>query len=88
VSTVLRQTIRQMATPDHMRGRMSATSVLFNVSGPQLGDFEAGVAARLWGERWSVAIGGLASTFIALRWGQRSSLKEYTFEARAQSPGV
>lgn len=77
ISTVLRQTIRQMATPDKMRGRMSATSTLFNVSGPQLGDFEAGTAAVVVGERWSVAMGGMASILIALHWGRGTSLRDY-----------
>lgn len=76
VSTVLRQTIRQLATPDSLRGRMSATSMLFNITGPQLGDFEAGAVSALTGERWSVALGGMASTLIAAYWS-RSALRRY-----------
>jgi predicted MFS family arabinose efflux permease len=77
VSTVLRQTIRQMATPDAMRGRMSATSTLFNMSGPQLGDYEAGAMARFTGERLSIAIGGIASLVVAANWTRAKELRRY-----------
>ena len=86
-STVMRQTIRQLTTPDHMRGRMTATSVLFHATGPQLGDYEAGALAafaaeqpalRGWaGERWSVTIGGAASILLSLWWGKGGALREY-----------
>jgi len=77
VSTVLRQTIRQLATPDHMRGRMSAISALFHISGPQLGDFEAGVAASITGERTAIAIGGVMCMAIAGRYSRVRSLRDY-----------
>jgi MFS family permease len=77
VSTVLRQTIRQLTTPDRMRGRMTATSVLFHATGPQLGDYEAGSLALAVGERWSVAIGGFASLLLAGWWGRGGALKSY-----------
>jgi MFS family permease len=60
VSMVVRQTIRQLTTPDEMRGRMTAVGMLFFAGGPQLGEIEAGVAARLLGGPLSVAAGGLA----------------------------
>lgn len=60
VSMVVRQTIRQLTTPDEMRGRMTAVGMLFFAGGPQLGEIEAGVAARLLGGPLSVALGGLA----------------------------
>jgi MFS family permease len=60
VSMVVRQTIRQLTTPDEMRGRMTAVGMLFFAGGPQLGEIEAGVAARLMGGSLSVAAGGLA----------------------------
>jgi len=77
VSTVLRQTIRQLTTPDRMRGRMTATSVLFHATGPQLGDYEAGAVALGVGERWSVIIGGAASLFLAAWWGRGGALRSY-----------
>ena len=60
VSMVIRQTIRQVTTPDEMRGRMTSVGMLFFAGGPQLGEVEAGVAARLMGGPLSVAAGGLA----------------------------
>jgi MFS family permease len=64
VSMVVRQTIRQLTTPDEMRGRMTAVGMLFFAGGPQLGEIEAGVAARLMGGPLSVAAGGLACVIM------------------------
>jgi hypothetical protein len=85
VSTVLRQTIRQLATPDNMRGRMNATSSLFHISGPQLGDFEAGALAAWKGERISIVIGGAASVLISLWWRMRPGLREYEHSTAPES---
>ena len=60
VSMVVRQTIRQLNTPDEMRGRMTSVGMLFFAGGPQLGEIEAGVAARVMGGPLSVAAGGFA----------------------------
>jgi MFS family permease len=64
VSMVVRQTIRQLTTPDEMRGRMTAVGMLFFAGGPQLGEIEAGVAARLLGGPLSVTAGGLACVLM------------------------
>jgi MFS family permease len=64
VSMVVRQTIRQLTTPDEMRGRMTAVGMLFFAGGPQLGEIEAGIAARLAGGPLSVAAGGLACVLM------------------------
>jgi MFS family permease len=64
VSMVVRQTIRQLTTPDEMRGRMTAVGMLFFAGGPQLGEIEAGVAARLMGGPLSVAAGGLVCVIM------------------------
>lgn len=60
VSMVIRNVIRQMGTPDHLRGRMSGVNMVFFVGGPQLGEFEAGLVAQGWGARFSVVSGGIA----------------------------
>ncbi|MCW3097511.1 MAG: hypothetical protein JWL77_3129 [Chthonomonadaceae bacterium] len=69
VSSILRQTIRQMTTPDHLRGRMTSINMIFFMGGPQLGNMEAGVVASLVGAPWSVVSGGLgcllAVAFVA-----------------------
>ncbi len=59
VSVVLRQTILQLATPDAMRGRVTAINGIFIGSSNELGAFESGVAARLMGLVPSVIFGGL-----------------------------
>ncbi len=59
VSTVLRQTIRQLVTPDRLRGRMTSVNMIFFMGGPQLGELEAGLAATWLGSPWSVIVGGL-----------------------------
>ena len=60
VSMVVRNTIRQLRTPDSLRGRMTSLNQLFFVGGPQLGEVEAGVVARFTTPPLSVISGGLA----------------------------
>ena len=55
----MRATIRQLVTPDHMRGRMTSINMIFFMGGPQLGELEAGVVAALIGAPLSVVTGGL-----------------------------
>ncbi|HJQ26490.1 MAG TPA: MFS transporter [Blastocatellia bacterium] len=59
VSTVLRQTIRQLVTPNHLRGRMTSVNMIFFMGGPQLGEMEAGALAALVGATLSVITGGV-----------------------------
>ena len=65
VSTVLRQTIRQLVTPNHLRGRMTSINMMFFMGGPQLGELEAGSLAALIGAPLSVVVGGLGSLICA-----------------------
>ncbi|MBS1704339.1 MAG: MFS transporter [Armatimonadetes bacterium] len=81
ISTVLRQTIRQLATPDDLRGRMNATSSLFHISGPQLGDYEAGLIAHSFGERFSIILGGSLCLFVAAHWSRAKALTGYVHRA-------
>jgi MFS family permease len=66
VSTVLRQTIRQLVTPNHLRGRMTSINMMFFMGGPQLGELEAGLVAAVVGAPLSVVIGGLGSVASAM----------------------
>ena len=61
VSAVLRNIVRQLETPDRLRGRMVGIGMLFFMGGPQLGEFESGVAAQWLGAGVAVAAGGVAS---------------------------
>jgi MFS family permease len=65
VSTVVRQVVRQTLTPDDLRGRMNAINMIFFMSGPQLGEVEAGFLAALTTPRISVVSGGLACIVVA-----------------------
>jgi MFS family permease len=65
VSTILRQTIRQLATPNNLRGRMTSINMIFFMGGPQLGEVEAGTVAALIGAPLSVVTGGLACLIAA-----------------------
>lgn len=64
VSVVLRSTIMQLATPDEMRGRVSAINGIFIGSSNELGAFESGVAARLLGLVPSVVFGGVMTLAV------------------------
>jgi MFS family permease len=64
VSVVLRQTILQLATPDNMRGRVSAINGVFIGSSNELGAFESGVAAKLLGLIPSVIFGGMMTILV------------------------
>src|SRR5450759_2415150 len=60
ISTVLRSTLRQLTTPDALRGRMTSINMVFFMGGPQLGEFEAGLLAGWLSAPASVVIGGAA----------------------------
>ncbi len=59
VSTIIRNTIRQLQTPDHIRGRMTSVNQIFFQGGPQLGEVEAGVVAQLFGAPLAIITGGI-----------------------------
>ena len=59
VSTIIRNTIRQLQTPDYIRGRMVSINQIFFAGGPQLGEIEAGITAQLFGAPFAVISGGI-----------------------------
>jgi len=61
---VLRVSIRQLFTPDHIRGRMTSVNMIFFMGGPQLGNMEAGLLAAAVGAPMSVVIGGIATVIL------------------------
>lgn len=74
VSAIIRNTIRQLQTPDYIRGRMTSINQIFFLGGPQLGEVEAGLVAQLFSAPFAVISGGigciLAVGWIARRWPQ------------------
>jgi len=59
VSMIIRNVIRQLETPDRLRGRMTGVNMVFFMGGPQLGEMEAGAVANWFGATVSVVSGGL-----------------------------
>jgi MFS family permease len=68
VSVVIRFSLVQLSTPDEMRGRVGAVNFLFINASNQLGQFESGVTAALFGAVPAAALGGLGTIAIALLW--------------------
>ena len=64
ISMVVRQTILQLKTPDHMRGRVGAVNSMFVGSSNELGALESGVAARIFGAPLAVVLGGTVTLII------------------------
>jgi hypothetical protein len=61
VSTIIRNTIRQLNTPDALRGRMTSINQIFFMGGPQLGEIEAGAVARYFGVPFAIISGGIGT---------------------------
>ena len=68
ISVVTRLTLVQLETPDEMRGRVSAVNSVFIGASNQLGEFESGATAALWGPVGSVLVGGLGTVLVAAAW--------------------
>jgi MFS family permease len=68
VSVVIRLSLVQLATPDDMRGRVGAVNFLFISASNQLGEFESGMTAFLFGAMPAVVLGGAGTILVALLW--------------------
>ncbi|MDB5873842.1 MAG: major facilitator superfamily 1 [Ramlibacter sp.] len=68
ISVVVRQTLAQLETPNHMRGRVGAVNGVFIGASNQLGEFESGATAALLGPVGSVVAGGIGTIVVALSW--------------------
>ena len=66
ISVIIRATLLLVRTPNEMRGRVSAINTLFLGASNQLGDFESGLTAQLFGPVWSVVGGGLGTILVVL----------------------
>ena len=79
VSTVIRATIRQIMTPDRLRGRMTGINMIFFMGGPQLGEMEAGLVAAAMGVPFAIVSGGVATVVLTLWIAKRyPGLRRYT----------
>jgi len=68
VSVVVRQTLVQLDTPDEMRGRVSAVNAIFIGASNQLGEFESGATAALFGPVGAVVAGGIGTLVVVGLW--------------------
>jgi len=80
ISVVVRGTITQLKTPDHMRGRVMSVNSMFINSSNELGQFESGVAAKLMGTVTSVIFGGSMTLLIViLTWIKAPTLRKMEY---------
>ncbi len=81
LSSIIRGTIRQMWTPDLLRGRMLGVNMIFTAGGPQLGEVRAGLVAAVLGAPLAIITGGIAAALVALFMAWRDpTLRGYTSE--------
>jgi len=85
VSMVIRNIVRQLETPDRLRGRMAGVNMVFFIGGPQLGEFEAGAVANWLGAPFSVVSGGVGC-LLATAWvaSTTPALRHYTTTRKSQ----
>lgn len=80
VSVVVRGTVMQLKTPDHMRGRVSSVGSMFINSSNELGQFESGMAARLMGVVPSVVFGGCMTMLVVIiAWFKAPTLRKFQY---------
>jgi MFS family permease len=89
VSMIIRNIVRQLETPDRLRGRMTGVNMVFFMGGPQLGELEAGAVANWRGAPFSVVSGGvgclIAVAAVAIA---TPALRHYRREHTAQPEAV
>ena len=81
ISVVIRSTILQLVTPDHMRGRVASVNTMFVSSSNELGDFESGVMAHWLGTVRAVVVGGcLTLGVVVVTFFSAPQLRKFGFE--------
>ena len=70
LSVFVRQTLVQLVTPDHMRGRVAAVSTLFIGASNELGEFESGLVARFLGPVGAAVFGGVGALLVTGVWAK------------------
>jgi MFS family permease len=80
ISVLIRGTIFQLTTPDNMRGRVSAVNSMFVNSSNELGMFESGVAARIFGASPAVIFGGCITMIVVIvTWLKAPALRKFEY---------
>jgi MFS family permease len=85
ISVVIRGSIMQLATPDEMRGRVSAVNSLFIGASNELGEFESGLTAQYWGAVRATVFGGVGAMVVSGLWAVLFPTLRRTDELTAES---
>jgi len=90
LSTIIRNTIRQLETPDHIRGRMTSVNQIFFQGGPQLGEIEAGAVAQLFGAPLAIVSGGIGCVIglglVIWKWPQMLAYDRHEPDPTSAAP--
>src|SRR6202050_1245185 len=68
ISVIIRATLTQLATPDEMRGRVTAVDMIFIGTSNEFGQFESGVTAQWFGTVPAVVLGGIGTLIVIVLW--------------------
>src|SRR5215469_16770985 len=68
ISVIIRATLTQLATPDEMRGRVTAVDMIFIGTSNEFGQFESGVTAQWFGTERAVVLGGIGTLIVIVLW--------------------
>jgi MFS family permease len=97
ISVIIRATLTQLATPDEMRGRVTAVDMIFIGTSNEFGQFESGVTAQWFGTVPAVVLGGVGTLIVIALWawwfpelrhaGQLESISAATLQEETGSAG-
>ena len=80
ISVVIRGTVLQLTTPDHMRGRVSSVNSMFVNSSNELGQFESGFTSRMFGTVPAVLFGGCMTILVVIiTWFKAPGLRKFEY---------
>jgi MFS family permease len=95
ISVIIRATLTQLATPDEMRGRVTAVDMIFIGTSNEFGQFESGVTAQWFGTVPAVVLGGIGTLVVIAVWawlfpelrnaGELTAIRSQEFEAPAET---
>jgi len=95
ISVIIRATLTQLATPDEMRGRVTAVDMIFIGTSNEFGQFESGVTAQWFGTVPAVVLGGVGTLVVIVLWAswfpelrQAGDLHSITVESLEEAPRV
>jgi hypothetical protein len=91
ISVIIRATLTQLATPDEMRGRVTAVDMIFIGTSNEFGQFESGVTAQWFGTVPAVILGGVGTLVVIAAWawlfpelrhaGELTSIRSHELQA-------